>query len=80
MNLVQKLAKFLDKMKKVAAKVLVMFLPKSEQLIAEHISSNISKANKLQIELDHFTEKNITDDFGVMLKLPMKAILPFLKR
>jgi len=57
-----KLAHAWETVKKVANKLLVMVLPKCEQFVNELMPSNTSKANKIEIELKNFAEKNTTED------------------
>jgi len=57
-----KLAHAWETVKKVGNKLLVMVLPKCEQFVNELMPSNTSKANKIEIELKNFAEKNTTED------------------
>jgi hypothetical protein len=57
-----KFAQVKEKIKKIEKKLLVMFLPKCEQFVTEHLPQNTLKAKKIQVELKNFAEKNTTED------------------
>ncbi|UJR13200.1 hypothetical protein I4U23_000222 [Adineta vaga] len=77
LKLIPKLKKLWNKTKKIVEKVRVMFLPKCEQFIKEHNSSNITKVDKIKIELENFETKNINkndyclsfDEISIALRL-----------
>jgi hypothetical protein len=56
-----KFAQVKETIKKVEKKLLVMFLPKCEQFVTEHLPRNTSKAKKIKIELKNFAENKITE-------------------
>jgi hypothetical protein len=57
-----KVAQVKETVKKVANKLLVMILPKCEQFVTENLPRNTLKANKIQVELKNFAEKQTTED------------------
>ena len=49
-------------LKKVGEKLRVMFLPKCEEFIEKHRQWNVSKVEKMQIELENFAERKTSED------------------
>ncbi|UJR19131.1 hypothetical protein I4U23_022261 [Adineta vaga] len=80
LKLVPKLTRFWKKIKKIAAKISIMILPKCEQFIIKHNSSNLVSVEKIKIEIENFEKNNFIDGSNCLSLDEIDTALKFCKR